>query len=54
MKKKKNQIPAFITNQPGAGYFGFDQGERNKQEAFRNKENQKKIGLWNKQPRPKI
>jgi hypothetical protein len=47
-KKHKSNIPAFIPNQPGAGYFGFDQGERSKQEAFKNRENQKKLALRNR------
>ena len=41
MKKHKNKIPGFIPNQPGAGYWGFDQGKRSQEEARKNRENQK-------------
>lgn len=45
MKKFKNKIPAFIPNQPGCGFMGFDIGERTKKESIKNKENQRKLAL---------
>lgn len=48
MKKRKSNIPAFIPNQPRAGYFGFTDGSRNKEELRKQRENQKKLMLNNK------
>lgn len=48
MKKRKNKIPAFIPNQPGCGWNGFDRGEREKQEERKQRENQRKLMLNNK------
>lgn len=48
MGKFKNKIPAFIPNQPGTGFFGFEQGERTKQEIRKNRQNQRKLALRKK------
>jgi hypothetical protein len=48
MKKRKNKIPSFIPNQPSAGYFGIEKGIRNELELRKQRENQKKLMLNNK------
>jgi len=48
MKPRKNKIPAFIPNQLGGGFMGLDQGKRNQEESAKNRENQKKLMLNNK------
>jgi len=53
MKKRKNKIPAFIPNQPKKKFFDDfilvqDKGERNQTELRKQKENQKKLMLNNK------
>jgi len=53
MKKRKNKIPAFIPNQQPKFFItkkklGIDQGERNEIELRKQKENQKKLMLNNK------
>lgn len=47
-ERRRNKIPAFITNQPGTGFMGLDQGKRSQEEARKNKENQRKLMLNNK------
>lgn len=47
-KKKKSSMPTFIPNQPGGGILGLDQGKRNKEEKFKQRENQKKLALRRK------
>lgn len=48
MKKLKNKIPAFIPNQIGTGFMGFDSGKRNEEELRKQRENQKKLMLNNR------
>lgn len=49
MKKRKNKIPAFIPNQPNvSGFYSFDQGSRNADEMRKQRENQRKLMLNNK------
>jgi len=47
-RKSKNKVPSFIPNQPGSGFFGLDQGKRGQDEARKNRDNQKKLMLNNK------
>lgn len=46
--RKKSKIPAFIPNQPGTGFGGFDQGKRSEVEKQKNFENQRKLALRKK------
>lgn len=50
MKKKRSNIPAFIPNQPTAnGRYGIEvDGSRNESELRKQRENQKKLMLNNK------
>jgi len=49
MKKRKNKIPAFIPNQPSPSWWtGKYIGERNEIEERKQRENQKKLMLNNK------
>lgn len=48
MKKKRSNIPAFIPNQPASGYLGLGVGIRNEAELRKQRENQKKLMLNNK------
>ena len=53
MKPRKNKIPAFIPNQPDGyiiekGKLKIIQGERNETELRKQRENQKKLMLNNK------
>lgn len=48
MKKRKNKIPAFIPNQCKNGNIRFADGERNEIELKKQRENQKKLMLNNK------
>ena len=48
MKKHKNKIPAFIPNQPGTGFLGFESGQRNLEEQRKQRDNQRKLMLNNK------
>jgi len=48
MKKRKNKIPAFIPNQRKDGNLRFDDGTRNETELRKQKENQKKLMINNK------
>ena len=48
MKKRKNKIPAFIPNQPKPDYYGFLDGTRNETELRKQRDNQKKLMLNNK------
>jgi len=45
MKKRKNKMPIFITNQPKPEWHKID---LNDQESKKNRENQKKLMLNNK------
>lgn len=48
MKKRKSNIPAFIPNQPRPRDFCIFDGERNEEELRKQRENQKKLMLNNK------
>jgi len=49
MKKRKNKIPAFIPNQPmPRGWYGIEGGERNEEELRKQRKNQKKLMLNNR------
>lgn len=49
MKKRKNKIPAFIPNRPSPSWWlGTDSGERNETELKKQRDNQRKLMLNNK------
>jgi len=48
MKKKRSNIPAFIPNQPTLAYSSIQGGSRNEAELRKQRENQKKLMLNNK------
>lgn len=41
-------MPSFIPNQPMGGFLGLDQGKRNMEEAYKQRQNQKKLALRKK------
>jgi len=49
MKKRKNKIPAFIPNQPMPNkWYGIEGGLRNELEERKQRDNQRKLMLNNK------